>query len=88
MVCVYRYAHIMFILRWVTGEDWYLQGDRRSDDRMLTKEEVLQFKELNGVKISAYPDWLMSPSEMSAHMRQGLTSRTKHERSSDNEWIV
>ena len=54
VVCVYRYAHILFVIRWITSKKWYLQGDRRSEDRELTADEVEQFINEYQPKISAY----------------------------------
>lgn len=54
VVCVYRYAHFWFVLRWITSKKWYLQGDKRSEDRMLTAEEIEQFNYEYQPKVGAY----------------------------------
>lgn len=54
VVCVYRYEHLMFIIRWVSKKEWYLQGDKRSDDQVLTKEQV---NEIFGGEIPKVSAW-------------------------------
>jgi len=56
VVCVFRYAHFMFVIRSITSKKWYVQGERRSEDRELTDAEIDQFYEEYDPKISAYVD--------------------------------
>jgi len=54
LICQYRYFHIWFILRFITKKRWFIQGDKRSEDREITFEQVKQLMP-NGVpRINAY----------------------------------
>ena len=46
----------MFVIRSITSKKWYVQGERRSEDRELTDAEIDQFYEEYDPKISAYVD--------------------------------
>jgi len=54
ITCVYKYFHLWFVLRFVTEKKWYLQGDSRSEDRELTKEQVQKLIPTGLPKINAY----------------------------------
>jgi hypothetical protein len=53
LLCVYKYTHLMFVIRFITSKRWFLQGERRSEDRELSADEV--YKMLGELpKVSAY----------------------------------
>jgi hypothetical protein len=54
LLCVYRYFHIWIVIRFITRKNWYIQGDRRSEDRELTYEQVKQLIPSGAPRISAY----------------------------------
>jgi hypothetical protein len=54
IVCVYRYFHIWFILRFITTKKWYLQGNIRSEDRRLTVDQVHDLAPNLNIRVSAY----------------------------------
>lgn len=54
LVCVYKYFHLYFIIRFVTSKKWYLQGENRSEDRQLTHEQVQELLPAGAPRINAY----------------------------------
>jgi hypothetical protein len=54
LICVYKYFHLWFILRFITSRRWFVQGQDRANDRELTIEEVSALLNNEMPKISAY----------------------------------
>jgi hypothetical protein len=54
LICVYRYFHIWFVIRFVTSKRWFIQADKRSEDSEATQEEVVKMFKGNVPKINAY----------------------------------
>ena len=54
LICVYRYFHIWFVIRFITGKRWFIQGDKRSEDKELTEQEVKDLLVGGAPRISAY----------------------------------
>jgi len=65
LLCVYKYFHFYYIIRFITEKKWYLQGDRRSDDRYVTADQV---RELLGGQLPQ-----VSPYSASGPSSQTLT---------------
>lgn len=54
LLCIYKYFHLYFVLRFVTSKRWFIQGEMRSNDRELTYEQVKQLLPGGAPKVSAY----------------------------------
>jgi hypothetical protein len=40
LLCATRYFHLYYILRFTTSKRYFLMGDRRSEDRELSREDA------------------------------------------------
>jgi len=55
LVCTYGVSHFYFLLRWIENKQWFVIGDRRSEDQQLSKEQVAEIFHPGAVpRISAY----------------------------------
>lgn len=54
LTCQYKYFHIWFVLRFITKKRWFIQGDKRSEDREVTYQQLKKLMPDGVPRINAY----------------------------------
>lgn len=54
LLCVYKYFHIWFVIRFITEKRWYLLSNSRSEDREISAAQVAQLLPSGIPQVSAY----------------------------------
>jgi len=54
LVCVYRYFHLWYVIRFITSKEWYLQGESHYGTRQLTNSQLNELLHGQIPVVSAY----------------------------------